>query len=378
MGARASTAVVVTTLYMAACGELLTASAPPADTPDAALPDAPYADDGAAADAPPGCGANGRGAIGADGGCVEPLVDGQSDPFDVVVAGSRLIWSSFGDAGGGSIHSSDLAGGDVRLVVAEARHPKFLHVSNAKLYWGDQTALHEDGNVAGRFHERLLDGTTATRALFDHFSIRGVVASSTHAYAVTWGGTLYEDNLANGAERIMQNALVDPNGLDRDAVGLVVAIGGSDTYPGAVLSKLVTTGPGEDHWVKTRGVATYPYGVRADGTYVFWTQRNALDGAAGAQGAVYRVDRATGNNEAALCSALALPQLLALDAANVYFTNRGLGDRDGTVVRVGKTSGQCTVLAAGLARPHGIAVTNDHVYVTTRGDGRLWRFPKNP
>jgi hypothetical protein len=56
-----------------------------------------------------------------------------------------------------------------------------------------------------------------------------------------------------------------------------------------------------------------------------------------------------------------IPRELAVDDANVYWTNFG----DGTVVRVPLGGGTATILASGQNQPYGIAVDAANVYWTT-------------
>lgn len=104
-----------------------------------------------------------------------------------------------------------------------------------------------------------------------------------------------------------------------------------------------------------------------DDTRVYWVAsgsppeiRSRLKSSVGTTGPVDVVARST------------QPKTLAPAGANVYWTDI----EDGTIVRAPSAGGPATIVARGLSRPWGLALSPTHIYVTESGAGRIVRLPR--
>lgn len=95
-------------------------------------------------------------------------------------------------------------------------------------------------------------------------------------------------------------------------------------------------------------------------------------------GAVQKVAKSKrGATPIELATGLVASSRIALDAAGVYVTARGLEEATGRIVRIPKAGGVAVDLATGLHEPWGLAVDGSGVYVTNHGDGTVIVLPRS-
>jgi hypothetical protein len=125
--------------------------------------------------------------------------------------------------------------------------------------------------------------------------------------------------------------------------------------------------------------ANYPYRIVSDARYVYWTNEGTAS-TTPPDGSVARFDYLNGTMAETLAQGQAIPRAIALElgtdgnATHVYWANFA---EDGEVVRLDLSGGKPEVLAKGLKRPNGIAIDATDVYWTNRGDGTVMKLAKN-
>lgn len=108
----------------------------------------------------------------------------------------------------------------------------------------------------------------------------------------------------------------------------------------------------------------YPFDLAVDDEFVYWTAQGPKPGVS-AEGAVRRMRKDGSGAVETLASNLAAPNRIVLDESYVYWTNSGLTNQPGSVMRVEKTGGAPVELATGLAIPVGIGLHDGSLYFSS-------------
>jgi len=234
-----------------------------------------------------------------------------------------------GAAGGGGQAGSD-AGADGLRVLAEGRDcPADLRVAAGSVTWVDQGSLQNSAT----------DGVVAT---------------------------------------------LPATGCSDDAGGCIVELAKDQLSPAAVEVRAGTvywtTFSNDSIWVLApqgsaptlfAGAQNGPRWLAADDTALYWTNAGQL---AAADGDVHRawLDE-PGSGGLAIVSQLDSPVALTVAGATVFFTEYGLNDTDGRVVRADVTGSGRQVIAQNQSQPRGIAANAAYVYWANAGDGTIMR-----
>ena len=122
--------------------------------------------------------------------------------------------------------------------------------------------------------------------------------------------------------------------------------------------------------------ANYPYRIVSDDRYVYWTNEGTASKTP-PDGSVARYDYLAKGAAETLANQQAIPRAIALElqgtsAVSVYWANFA---EDGELVRKKLSGGGAEILAHGLKRPNGIAIDATDVYWTNRGDGTVMKLP---
>jgi len=105
-----------------------------------------------------------------------------------------------------------------------------------------------------------------------------------------------------------------------------------------------------------------PQGIALDASNVYWTQ---LDNT-GTNGSVWKVPVGGGAPVALVSAGLLSPHGIAVDGTNVYWTNEGSAVGTGTIMSIPIVGGAAATIASGLGVPLGIAVAGSRVSWTDR------------
>lgn len=237
-----------------------------------------------------------------DGWCIVPLATGQKSPHSLAVDSTRVYWTNYDDAG--SVMSVPLDGGVAPLTLASNQSGAFaVALSASRAYWSD---------VDGVASTALEAGAPVT-----------VVAHQSSAFGIA----IYNGRVYWVADNSVMSASLD---------------GGT---------------PVTLAHVPERDGGTFPYGIAAGPTGVYWTDYFGgtvmsvpLDGGSADSGTLIT-----------LASGLSRPAFIALGATRAYWTNAN-GD-DGSVMAVPLDgSGDAALLAEHQDRPQSIAVSATDVY----------------
>jgi hypothetical protein len=201
----------------------------------------------------------------------------------------------------------------------------------------------------------VVDGTVVATAYASSqiFSGGGVVVT----FATS--GLFYE---ASGAENNpwgiasnTQNVYFTNEGTPGNSDGTVMVMSLDGGAPEQASTPSATLVGGQDA----------PWAIAVDATNVYWTNKSSPNTSLGA---VIKLPLAGGPPQI-LASGQASPWGIAVNSANVYWVNNGSTDMsNGTVMSVGLDGGTPVVIASGQNAPWSVVVDSSNVYWTNYGD----------
>jgi hypothetical protein len=212
---------------------------------------------------------------------------------------------------------------------------------------------------------RDADVASGTVARIGTWDADHLVATATHLYGTRGAaGEVGAFELATGTATVVATPLGSPAYLAADELYLYVS-----DVEGAVLRAPIAGGAAE-----SLATSTWPHGIAADATHVYWADP--------AEGAIRRIAKGGGAVEL-VADGQTSPVGIAIDDLFVYFTSHpDLGP--GAVLRVAKGGGDPELLATGNLDaadeawgPWQVVVTADSVYWTeTYGRGAIMKLAK--
>lgn len=278
------------------------------------------------------------------------------------------------------------------------RRPAELSLSGSWAYWTEPGSFDADGNpqpdgavrgvrLEGGEPVAIADGLVAPRALVTDDGDPAVDGDLELVFITAAGAAADDGAIVVGGPDIPPDQRVDlltglrqPEGIARLGDTLIwTELWGDEVFEVATAGQgtaIAAQGaPASRTPVDPPGIA--PYRVAAAADVVCWTYQGTLqsgDGAVACQRA--------GEAAQIVATQQATPRAIAIDtdeagsARAVYWVSF----EGGTVSRVdiaGGSSGAPVTLAEGQALPSGIAVDEQYVYWTSRGDGTVWRAAKD-
>jgi len=301
------------------------------------------------------------------GTCVTQIASGQKQPA-IIVLNSGIFWTTTGGIMGVDVY------GETMLAASSA--PTGLAVDSRNAYWTDSPA-----NGPATVNEvSLASGATVT-LVSGLVSAKDVAVDSTSAYFIATASD------GGSQDEIMSVPLAGgtPTVLFTDVCGRLsgLAVDSSNVYwmehrgmpaacdgtTGAVLLSSVPKAGGTPTTLVVGQTDDWSTSLAEDSANLYWASAAQVNGPTGELSTVPK----TGGAPTTLASGLRSPRGIAVDSANVYWTDDNTGAEDGTVTTVAKTGGTPTTLASGLDNPLGIAVGSTGVLT-----GVLWVEGSSP
>lgn len=290
------------------------------------------------------CGACGNtcaaGAACFQGHCETTLASGQS-PASLAVDAIHVYWTNNDGGTSNSVRKVAVGGGAIVTLASGQAHPNHIALDANNVYWTD--------GGAGTVMKVLLGGGAPTTLASGQTIPTGIAVDATNVYWANnsdpsavmkmplGGGAI--TGYASGQQSSIWNIAVDATSVYMVGHGSIVTkvpLAGGDP---------ITLAPYE--FSKASGINN----VTVDATHVYWTTDDA----------VMKVP-VDGGAPIVLASGQHIPGGIAVDTANVYWTN---GWSVGDVMKIPLDGGTPTSLASGQIAPGKIAVDATSVYWTT-------------
>jgi hypothetical protein len=314
--------------------------------------------------------------------CMELVATDQGDLQHLRVIAGKIYWTTYVPATDqGRIVRANLDGtGSEVFYEAAGTRPKFIASKGNAVLWGEQFDPADEGNSLGAVRMKAIDGTTV-ESFPTTYAVRGLDVDDTNVYWATWDGRIKRAPLSDGGASDpaeLHAGQAEPMELAADKFGYVFARSGDDTtQPGLVIAGDAS---GVESWKTSDGEGRFPWGVRIDGTRVYWTERGFTD--ASVPGGVRSVFRVDGGGYVSLCDSERSPLFLSVDGTHVWFVE----DNDrrgpsappffrGNLSRVAKTAdgGTCDVRVANIVNVADVATGEGYVFWASRA-GTVWRM----
>jgi hypothetical protein len=274
----------------------------------------------------------------------------------IAVDDTSLYWLEHGEEtqGEGRLMRVSKCGGTPEQIATTANYPGRVVVDATRAYWSNQSS----SDTGGVMSVPLAGG--AATILQASGNATGIALDATYVYWIDHGAAVMRTPKVGGAAVTLASGQVPWDTVAVNASRIVwtnqPAMGWSLTAMPVAGGPLITLAS-----ASTGSVVTYP-GLAIDDTRAYWI---AYGPGYGAIGAILSVplDPATGG--APVMLATAYPTSIAVDAANVFWTDYPNMTGAGAVKRIPKSGGAVSTLASGLAdAPSDIAIDATRVYWT--------------
>jgi hypothetical protein len=116
------------------------------------------------------------------------------------------------------------------------------------------------------------------------------------------------------------------------------------------------------------GNGDVPWDVAVDATNIYWTERSSVPGL----GRVMRASKVDGSDTAVIADTQGGPTGIAIDTTTAYWANTD----EGTIYKAPLAGGAVTLLAGGQEQPVNVAVDATHVYWANTAGDRVVRIAK--
>jgi hypothetical protein len=274
-------------------------------------------------------------------------------------------WSSVGSA-------YAPAEGELTVLAAGQEHPVAIAVANGQVYWTTSGLLSSGGgDPVGKLKSTSPSGGTPTTYEAEFSAPRELIALGSELFFTTYGPTAGQNQGAIfGLKEATVTSIV--KGLNTPE-GLAVS-NGTVFFTNFVDGEVLRYNKGATTVIASG--QNYPIRITIDSDRVVWLNEGQLgldDGS---------VDTIVGQEHLVLAANQPAPRALAVDQKGVCWTTLGTNGENGQGAvqclpfEGGSPTGEFPVKADGQSFPVGIAMNDDTVYWTNRGDGTVRKMPR--
>jgi sugar lactone lactonase YvrE len=260
------------------------------------------------------------------GGQATVLASGLYGPGSIAVDGTNVYVS---DGDGHAVFAVPLAGGSATMLAGNQDSPGPIAVANGFVYWvnSDSGALMRVP-VSGGSPQQLYNGMTSYAA--------GLAVDAMNAYLTDSQNVLRVPVAGGAAVQFAMNQPLNPFGVALDATNVYWVVSGSHgrtTYEEGAIMKAPIAGGAPTMIAMAGGLAS---NIVVDAQFVYWLDTFSPSDTCPPSTGLWKAP--IGGGAATQLAQADFPGSLAIDAANVYFTNldNSGSTAAGTVVKVPK------------------------------------------
>jgi hypothetical protein len=249
---------------------------------------------------------------GDDGGAVGTLTWGQSTADSIVVDSVNVYWTADGEVLG-----MPLSGGAPVVLATGQWLPHGLAVDGTSVYWTCTDGSVMKAPIAGGAWTLLATGPSYTIPIV---GMRNLAVDATHVY---WtnpgsGGAVLEVPIAGG------DAIVLASG---QASAGPIAVDATNVYYGTAASLMtVPIGGGTPVAIASGPDVAFPAAIALDSANVYWTNQDANDLSTGTLGSAVMKASLSGGDPQTLASEEGIPGDLAVDTTGAYWLQSFVND----------------------------------------------------